>query len=310
MMALGRQSWQWRAETITRRRRVPRRRAGFSLVELLVVVAIVALLVSLLLPSLSAAREAGLSAVCSSNLRQLQLANETYTHDFGGRYAPGASDFVANLSRWHGSRSHVSEAFVGSGGSLSAYIDSAGGASGVRACPSFAGVLDRLEMSGAGFERGNGGYGYNNAYVGVDRPLAMNGQGRGVASDRRGAPSDRFCVPSRVLSFADGAFAFGGVAGVVEYSFVEPRFWPENRAFRADPSVHFRHGGGGVGASNSGSRLLSANVAWLDGHVSGERMSASHSSGLYHHDPGSLGVGWFGEHDDNELFGERELRLN
>jgi len=293
----------------TRRRCVLRLRAGFTLIELLVVVAIVALLVSLLLPSLAAAREAGRSAVCSSNLRQLPLANEAYANDHRGRYAPGASDFLANLSRWHGSRGHVSEAFVAEGGSLSGYIDSP--ASGVRACPSFAPVLERLSQSGVGFERGNGGYGYNNAYVGVDRPLAVNGRGQGVASDRCGAPNDRFASPTRTVAFSDSAFAFGGASGVIEYSFVEPRFWPENRAFRADPSVHFRHGGGsGRAVEGRGASNLSANVAWLDGHVSGERMTASHTSGLYHSDPGSLGIGWFGDDDDNSLFGEREFRVD
>lgn len=64
------------------------RRAGFTLIELLVVVAIIGLLMSVLLPSLRAAREQAKSAVCSSNLRQLALGWQMYADDSGGVCLP------------------------------------------------------------------------------------------------------------------------------------------------------------------------------------------------------------------------------
>ena len=54
---------------------------GFTLIELLVVVAIIALLISLLLPALSVAREQAKSTVCKANLQQLGIALSLYRAD-------------------------------------------------------------------------------------------------------------------------------------------------------------------------------------------------------------------------------------
>ena len=54
---------------------------GFTLIELLVVVAIIALLISILLPSLQGAREQGKKAVCLANFRQIAQASHAYAND-------------------------------------------------------------------------------------------------------------------------------------------------------------------------------------------------------------------------------------
>jgi prepilin-type processing-associated H-X9-DG protein len=253
---------------------------------MLFVVALMGAMLGMLLPALGGARESARAVVCASNIRQLQAVNDDFARDNDGRYVAGAPEIrERNLRRWHGERDLSNRAFDPTKSPLSGYLDGATTIA-LRECPSFIPTLESLADQGLGFERAAGGYGYNNVFVGTARKRNDNGLWL-VKTDLSGSRRSRFSNPSMTIGFADAAFA--GVRGLIEYSFVEPNYWPEYEGYRADPSAHFRHGHG-------------TNVAWLDGHVSGEsrtRSAAGYSSRL---DSQALGLGWFGQADDNRLF--------
>jgi prepilin-type N-terminal cleavage/methylation domain-containing protein len=75
-------------------------RRGFTLVELLVVIGIIAVLISLLIPVLSRARQHAVSTQCQSNLRQIGQAAIMYANENRGQFPCDASH-LSNLVRFN-----------------------------------------------------------------------------------------------------------------------------------------------------------------------------------------------------------------
>jgi len=83
-------------------------RRAFTLVELLVVIGIIALLISILLPSLASARESARRVQCASNQKQIAMAVFAYAHDNKG-FAPVGNDvnYSGTSGGWINQRLHA-----------------------------------------------------------------------------------------------------------------------------------------------------------------------------------------------------------
>ncbi len=85
----------------------PLRRSAFTLIELLIVMAIIGILISIALPAVMKAREASNRVVCMNNLRQMGLACMAHHNQFGYLPTAGTKDYAAPLYLTNGNATSI-----------------------------------------------------------------------------------------------------------------------------------------------------------------------------------------------------------
>ncbi|MCW5757470.1 MAG: prepilin-type N-terminal cleavage/methylation domain-containing protein [Phycisphaeraceae bacterium] len=233
------------------------RARGFTLVELLVVVALVGGMVGVLLPALAGARGAARSAVCLGQLRQMGVAWTLYAGDHRGLAMPLAYTDAAHTRGgdgiyWWGADGSTTGRLDHDRGLLTTYLDARPGEAGLYACPA--------QRPGTYHHQGTTGtptstYGYNGYYL---SPAFTPGWSRQIAH----RPHQRLATiehPTQVLVFADTLISRGPGALPASNALLDPPMlysggpgrpgrWQANEF----PTSCFRHGGASAGAGVGG----------------------------------------------------------
>jgi prepilin-type N-terminal cleavage/methylation domain-containing protein/prepilin-type processing-associated H-X9-DG protein len=219
-------------------------RRAFTLVELLVVVSIIAMLLGILLPSLSKAREMGKRIQCGSNLHQLTYAWIMYSTDncdfvmTPKDYNPVASHPEWQYRFWTGAWDKILQTLVPEAGFIWTYAQG----KGLRACPSFNPMQNPASY-------GQFGYGYNFMYL-----SPQDDSKTGPLYITRWIKLSAVRFPGNKVAFVDCARNQKNPSSA----------WPqETTPFIPAPSRQYP---GFQGRHNN-----LGNIAWMDGHISNRK---------------------------------------
>ena len=228
--------------------RVKFNKKAFTLVELLVVIAVIAILAALLLPALNQAKVQAKSASCLSNLKQSGLAMNLYIHDnnlFPALASPPTYNYPQGKKWYDDIKPYTSSSWVG----------------GINICPSYNGPLFDGKFNENSFYLSFGSYGYN---VGNSDSKGIYKYGLGgdfndgtIFVGRPVKESD-ITSPSDMIVSADSFFRYQNTDIIIEW------FEMLTRKFHSYPDVtniiehqkgpKFRHNG-------------KINTTFADGHV-------------------------------------------
>jgi len=223
---------------------------AFTLIEVLVVVALIALLLAVLVPSLDRARQLSRSVKCLTNLHQMASAAHAYGTAFGGRFPPylfnspdGTTSYGWDLiveTHWaNGKRqSRVRPGLLWQGKTIEQ----------INQCPSYQGGDNWVDYPFTG-------YNYNSSYVGfciyrvelAGSPPKPTGA---LIADQNPARAEEVHQPALTALFGDGEYVGGA------NKFMRSPFVGRDGSFsgRSAGTQGYRH-------------LQKTNVAFCDGHA-------------------------------------------
>lgn len=207
--------------------------SGFTLVELLTVIAIIAVLAGLLLPALAGARNRARQISCMNNLKQIGLAFHMYANDYDDYVVPMSDDTYSVY--WFGRDMGPGKRVRRQHGPIFPYLKNAGD---IENCPTFGDCVTIREGLSTS-------YGYNYCFL---CPIDMT----------TWLPTliklTQIEQPARTICFADAARDYNGV--LEENWYLDPPEYLPSWGGGPNPfyAVHFRHNG-------------RANVLMCDGHV-------------------------------------------
>ncbi len=174
-------------------------RRAFTLVELVIVIALVGILLGLLMPGLRGASEGARTMRCGSNLRQMAMAAFAYANTFRQQLPPAitydCSGATVRTLAWDWAQ----ESPGLTPGALWGFTDHPGT---VQQCPSFAGA------STFGADPYTG-YNYNTSYLAAEAPFPTSADDCGPESIRAGLPMTQHRRTTTTALFGDGGWRGG-----------------------------------------------------------------------------------------------------
>ncbi|MCG8406327.1 MAG: prepilin-type N-terminal cleavage/methylation domain-containing protein [Phycisphaerales bacterium] len=216
------------------------RKPGFTLLELLVVVAVVALLLAILLPSLGAARREGMAAACGARLRELGHAMQLYANDYDGRTVPLAYWSFETIGTgpvvyWWGT--NETKKIDHEKGFIWPYLQTPPGNGSVFECPEQPWGSYRPQGAAKSV---TSTYGYNGYYLSPKHTPAW-----GFSIGHRPWLSlSKVKDAARVFAFADTAIDLGGAAPFNNALLDPPElFFAGSWSPNSNPTTSFRHRG-------------------------------------------------------------------
>ncbi len=198
---------------------------GFTLVELLNVIGIIAILTALFLPALRAARNAALSYNAKLSIRQLIGVTTLYMGDHDDTFPVAMYLQGKSLRAWFGLETGYGE-YDSKQGILSAYVNGRAASDVTHRAMPYIG-----DMSG---------FGYNWGYLGSDTNITLDYSS--FPNVRNPAKGTELEDPAGTIAFATSIYYFApwlpdGDGQRYDFGFIDPpKYWYGN------PDVDFRHG--------------------------------------------------------------------